>query len=389
MCVTNARSAVCADAANVVTSAAAVLQRGRPHRPAGFSRGGVPRRRRRRRTVSIGRHKHAQHVAIVVEPATDRPQPERHVQPPAPVRRSASDGRSTTALPIVPAAWCCCRAGSKRSNARQPFRIDGFREMVVHACSQAGIAVLVEGIDGHREDGQLVADALANAPGRFESVQPGHLHVHQRQVIGGRHSQLHCLGSVAGHVNQQVAPAEQLQRHRLVDRVVLGQQQPLAGVQAPAPLFGFADVHRRGCRPWRTRAEAAHQAIEQGRGRDRLHQHRVDLGGARLRQKMFIVEGGDDGMRRHAVAKQVAQALQRLDAVQRRRAPVDQHHVLRAPGSHFGVDLGQALALPGVMAAAQDDVGGADDGIHRRPDFVAHVGQKGGRGHGCSLRLVA
>jgi hypothetical protein len=42
--------------------------------------------------------------------------------------------------------------------------------------------------------------------------------------------------------------------------------------------------------------------------------------------------------------------------------------------------LAQALVLLGVAGVALGEVGEADDGIHRRADFMAHVGQEGALG---------
>ena len=46
------------------------------------------------------------------------------------------------------------------------------------------------------------------------------------------------------------------------------------------------------------------------------------------------------------------------------------------------LDLAQALALLGVAGFARHQVGQPDDGVHRRADLVAHVGQEGALGEG-------
>jgi hypothetical protein len=51
------------------------------------------------------------------------------------------------------------------------------------------------------------------------------------------------------------------------------------------------------------------------------------------------------------------------------------------------VDLGQAIAHGRFGGVAQQQVGQADDGIHRRPDLVAHVGEELRLGAGRRLRL--
>ena len=57
-----------------------------------------------------------------------------------------------------------------------------------------------------------------------------------------------------------------------------------------------------------------------------------------------------------------------------------------------GIDPVEAFGLFRGNAAAAHEVGHADDGVHRRTDFVAHVGEEGtlgnvrGLGGGLGLR---
>ena len=44
------------------------------------------------------------------------------------------------------------------------------------------------------------------------------------------------------------------------------------------------------------------------------------------------------------------------------------------------VDLVQRSACSGVASGAPQEVGEADDGVHRRADLVAHVGEEGALG---------
>jgi hypothetical protein len=55
-------------------------------------------------------------------------------------------------------------------------------------------------------------------------------------------------------------------------------------------------------------------------------------------------------------------------------------------GGH--VDALQAVALARVLEVALDQVGQADDGVHRGADLVAHVGQEGALGAGGGFGLV-
>ncbi|EXI84558.1 MAG: hypothetical protein AW11_03796 [Candidatus Accumulibacter regalis] len=43
-------------------------------------------------------------------------------------------------------------------------------------------------------------------------------------------------------------------------------------------------------------------------------------------------------------------------------------------------DLGQLDALPGLRELLEEQVGEADDGVHRRADLMAHVGQESALG---------
>ena len=62
-------------------------------------------------------------------------------------------------------------------------------------------------------------------------------------------------------------------------------------------------------------------------------------------------------------------------------------HAQQVLGRVFG-HLLQALLLLGLDGVALQQVGQADDGVHRRADLVAHVGQEGALGQVGRLRSL-
>lgn len=111
----------------------------------------------------------------------------------------------------------------------EPARIHGLGHVVVHASRQTGVPVFVEGIGGHGQDGhRLALRHAADGPGGGNAIQPGHLDIHQDQVIGRGAGQGHSLQAIVGHIHPQARPFEQGQGHLLVGRVVLGQENVTA-----------------------------------------------------------------------------------------------------------------------------------------------------------------
>ena len=103
----------------------------------------------------------------------------------------------------------------------------GLREVLVEARGEAFLAVALHGAGRHGDDrdvppGRLLA--LADQRGRLEAAEVGHLHVHQHQVEGLGVVRGQRLQSILGHGHLVPAALEQVDRQRLVDGVVLGQQ---------------------------------------------------------------------------------------------------------------------------------------------------------------------
>ena len=72
--------------------------------------------------------------------------------------------------------------------------MDGFANVIVHAGIEADLAILVEGIRRHGQNGNLgVSREGANRSRRLDTVQAGHLHIHQDQGVGVLLGQFECL----------------------------------------------------------------------------------------------------------------------------------------------------------------------------------------------------
>ncbi len=121
----------------------------------------------------------------------------------------------------------------------------------------------------------------------------------------------------------------------LVGGVVFHRQQAQPG----QPLLG-AGRHRHG-RPMVAQAGFGHHVEHHG-GRDGLDQYAVEHGfqlGLALGQQFAVVGGDHDDQRRFTCRQQTADLPARFPAVQRRHAPVDEHHVvgtLRVAPGHGG-----------------------------------------------------
>ncbi|RMS61735.1 hypothetical protein ALP65_04617 [Pseudomonas aeruginosa] len=94
---------------------------------------------------------------------------------------------------------CRCRrapgaapAEMTEQTKHQALLVDRLRHMVVHARRQAGFAVGQRGVGGHGQDRQPgEAPVGADSPGRLETIDIRHLHVHQHRVE--RHARLQHL----------------------------------------------------------------------------------------------------------------------------------------------------------------------------------------------------
>ena len=109
-------------------------------------------------------------------------------------------------------------------------RGDGFGEVVVHAGVEAAFAVAVHGVGGHGDDGELFPAVVgADGAGGFDTVEFGHLDVHEDEVVVAGGEGFEGLFAVGGDVDDVAAFAEDGGDDLLVDEVVFGEEDAEAG----------------------------------------------------------------------------------------------------------------------------------------------------------------
>ena len=116
-------------------------------------------------------------------------------------------------------------------------------QIVVHAGGQTGLAVLAQGVGGHRDDPRALFGRpfVPDAPRRLEPVHSGHLDVHEDDVVALPAQRVQSLLPVGGHVRRIAQPLQQEKRHLLVDHVVLGDQDAQRRKPGPGdPARNFA-----------------------------------------------------------------------------------------------------------------------------------------------------
>ena len=86
----------------------------------------------------------------------------------------------------------------------QIFEADGFREKIVHAGGEAGVANVAPGVGGERDDFQRTAafEFLADSAGRFQSINSGQLSIHQNNVERLRCRQFYGAFAIDGELGR-------------------------------------------------------------------------------------------------------------------------------------------------------------------------------------------
>nr|WP_230625960.1 hypothetical protein [Cupriavidus necator] len=207
-------------------------------------------------------------------------------------------------------------------------RVDRLGDMVAHAGGQAALAVLGQGVGGHRDHRQAGQARLgADAARGLEAVHARHLHVHQRQVVGLHRQALQRLHAALRRIGRDAGLLQQVYRDLAVDLVVFHQQHaPLR--QRPA---GPGRGARRLVGPRRIRIGRQHaqRRIEQHRRAHRLEQRGVEAAALALaHHRLTAVGGHHQRPRARAAQRQAGQPARGLDAVQPRHAPVDKCGVI-------------------------------------------------------------
>lgn len=116
----------------------------------------------------------------------------------------------------------------------QVRHIDRLGDVSVHACSQRGLFVLLEGVGGNGDNRQLCQTFIrqcADLLGRFVAVHNGHLDIHENQVIitgCGLLHHFHSDGAVIGLLGDDAGLLKDGDGDFAVQLVVLNDQQALA-----------------------------------------------------------------------------------------------------------------------------------------------------------------
>ncbi len=237
--------------------------------------------------------------------------------------------------------------------------IDGLSDVIVHAGGEAALAIASHDVGGHRQDRNVLPDVfpLAQLPGGGQPIHHRHLHVHQDQVVGslGRHIQ--CDGTIAGHAHFGAHRLQQLQRHLLIELVVFRQQDLQAVEAIVMGRLGWLEGEGRCLLP-----EQADDGIEQHGGADRFDQYPIKTGSIGLAKDLLAPVAGHHDPIGAPARTSGDETTPRLDAVQSRHAPVQQHHLIG--GSLL---LGIRDHLQGLLAGLCS--------VHHK----AHATQQGGQ----------
>jgi hypothetical protein len=104
-------------------------------------------------------------------------------------------------------------------------RNHGFGDEVIHACREAGAAILVEGIGGHGYNRQVGKGGLgSNLPGCLQAVHLRHLHIHQHEVVAIHAKLFEGYATGLRRVHGQTDCVQQFECYFPVYCVVLRQQ---------------------------------------------------------------------------------------------------------------------------------------------------------------------
>ena len=105
---------------------------------------------------------------------------------------------------------------------------DRLRHVVVHPRRRAQLAVALHRVRGHGDEPRPTSarPAPGDLAGGLEAVEFRHLQVHQDHVVRLPLDGVNRLQAVGGHVGPVAHLAEEPERHLLVDRVILGQEDP-------------------------------------------------------------------------------------------------------------------------------------------------------------------
>ena len=123
-----------------------------------------------------------------------------------------------------------------REHRHQEIGVDRFGNMVVHACREAVLHVMIHGQRSHghnRQDGIALPPRLgrqrANPASGIEAVHHRHLYIHENHVVLVRPYVLDGILSVGRHVDHHAFADQQFAGKLPIDLVVLDQQNAQTG----------------------------------------------------------------------------------------------------------------------------------------------------------------
>ena len=224
----------------------------------------------------------------------------------------------------------CVTVGACREPAAQGLQqrllIDRLDDVIVHAGSQTCVEVGLHRVGGHGDDRQMAELRIgAQHARRRQAVHLGHLHVHEDRRIPAWLAAHHvdCFATVAGDIELDPEPRQQLGRHHLVGRVVLGEEGSHA---YELPIEWRV---RRAAAHLRPRAPRLRQSIEERGRRDGFVEEHIhaELGAPRLFFLAGVCADQDDRERTGLVGR--TDAGSGLEAVQARQHPVEHHQAKR------------------------------------------------------------
>ncbi len=257
--------------------------------------------------------KASQQTRVGVAPPQDPTDPIGGIQPrdvvePGIARRRQWARHAGSGLPKRWAVGNPIRQPAKE-HVEEFLRVDGFRDVVVHAGGERSFTVAGHRVRGHREDRQTVTPwRRADPPRGFQSIHDRHLQVHQHEVVRALRGALHAQRAVLGELDVNARRAEQFEGHLLIELVVFDEQDARTLQSSKISCLGVRRGHRlAGARPTGDLgAQGAHGGVEEQRRADRFDEDAVETRSLGLAQYVLAAVRGHQhaartGAKRHRI----------------------------------------------------------------------------------------
>ena len=126
--------------------------------------------------------------------------------------------------------WCGGGGSQTLHQSNQFLVVDRLGQVAIHAGRQALLTVALHGMGGHGDDRRPLSLAFSGTdhPGRFQTVQVRHLHVHQHHIEVLLTDHFECLKAVLSDFDAVAALTQNVNGHLLVRRIVFRQQDSQA-----------------------------------------------------------------------------------------------------------------------------------------------------------------